>query len=90
LATQGVTTTPRLRHSAPHLGPSAGGFDVTLNGINLDHVTAVVWNNEPVPFVRRGDDQIAVLQVPPGDGPVPVWVTSGGVLSNWLSFRYRD
>jgi hypothetical protein len=85
---QGVTTTPRLRSSAPYQGPSAGGFGVTLNGTNLDQVTAVVWNNEPIAFERLGDDQIAIRRVPPGDGPVPVWVTVDGVQSNWLSFKY--
>jgi len=72
----------------PH-GLEAGGYAVTLTGLNFTNNAAVSFGVEGAFVVRITSTQIVVM-APAGIGTVLVGITQGNEVSNLLSFSYDN
>ncbi|MGX1855328.1 beta strand repeat-containing protein [Streptomyces sp. NPDC055299] len=80
---------PSLSAIVPAAGPVGGGNVVTLRGANLSTAQLVHFGDAVAFPLVVSDAQLLVTAPPvPGPGPVPVYVSSIGGVSNRLLYTY--
>jgi hypothetical protein len=67
---------PEIAGVSPAMGPTAGGTEVTITGINLAGATAVDFGSTAATIVSDSPDQLVVTSPAGGAGVVDVTVTS--------------
>jgi hypothetical protein len=81
-------TAPTLISVAPTQGPASGDTSVILRGADLTGVTTVLFGATPATtFTVDSPTQITAV-TPPGNGTVPVTVTTPGGSSNPIAFTF--
>ncbi|MFE6677912.1 IPT/TIG domain-containing protein [Streptomyces sp. NPDC057729] len=81
---------PVLTGLAPDQGPSAGGTTVTITGIGLTYVTAVLFAAVPAGFTVVSDTQLTTTAPPGAAGAVTVRVVTPGGTSIGLPYTRLD
>ncbi|MES4902205.1 MULTISPECIES: IPT/TIG domain-containing protein [unclassified Streptomyces] len=74
--------------AVPSAGPAAGGTIVTIHGHNLSGATAVHFGTATATILANTATSVTVSS-PPGQGAVPVTVTTPGGTGSFGIFSYR-
>lgn len=72
---------------SPNQGPTSGGTNVTITGVNLSNAISVYFGANLATITANTPTMITVTN-PPGNGVVNVYVVTPGGKSNSLSFFY--
>ncbi|NLU75294.1 cell shape-determining protein [Streptomyces sp. HNM0575] len=78
---------PAITGLNPGQGPTSGGNQVVISGTGLGGATAVHFGAVSAGYVNVNDTQITAT-APPGQGAVPVSVTTAAGTSNSVTYAY--
>ncbi|HUX33533.1 MAG TPA: IPT/TIG domain-containing protein [Gemmatimonadaceae bacterium] len=78
---------PAIAAITPAHGPTAGGTSVTISGTNFGSSPTVTFGSAVATVISANATAITVTS-PPGEGTVPVVITSGTLQSNSVSYAY--